>query len=97
MFFYYFYILRSRTNKKLYLGFTSDLKERVKHHNSGKDKATKPYAPYDLIYYSAFRNKEDAIACERYFKTTSGWKRMRKMLAKDLLQNRVFKAKAKSY
>ena len=67
-------------NKKLYLGFTPNLRERVKSHNDGENKATKPYAPYELIYYSAFKNKTDAINCEKYFKTTAGWKRLNAML-----------------
>ncbi|MEK6916853.1 MAG: GIY-YIG nuclease family protein [Nanoarchaeota archaeon] len=77
---FYFYILRSLKNKKLYLGYTPNLKERVKSHNDGENKATKPNIPYELIYYSAFKNKHDAIACEKYFKTTAGWKRINKTL-----------------
>lgn len=81
---YYFYILRSISTNKLYLGFTPDLKERLKSHNLGKNKATKPYIPYELIYYSAFINKNDALKCEKYFKTTAGWKRIHKMLQNSL-------------
>lgn len=32
---FYFYILRSLKNGKLYLGYTPDLKARVKSHNNG--------------------------------------------------------------
>jgi len=77
---FYFYILRSVPTKKLYLGFTPDLKERIKSHNDKENKATKPYAPYELIYYCAFKSKKDALNCEKYFKTTAGWKRIHKML-----------------
>ena len=81
---FYFYILQSLKNKKLYLGQTTDLKSRFKSHNAGKNKATKPNIPYELIYYSAFKNEKDAINCEKYFKTTAGWKRIRKMLENTL-------------
>lgn len=81
---YYFYILQSLKNKKLYLGQTSDLKARIKSHNSSENKATKPNIPYELIYYSAFKNEKDAINCEKYFKTTAGWKRIHKMLENTL-------------
>ena len=77
---YYFYILRSLRNGKLYLGSTPDLKARVKSHTDGKNKATKPNIPYELIYYSAFKSKKDAIDSEQYFKTTAGWKRIHRML-----------------
>ncbi len=81
---YYFYILQSLKNKKLYLGFTTDLDKRLKSHNSEKNKASKPYAPYEIAFYSAFKNKDDAVNCEKYFKTTSGWKRIHKMLENTL-------------
>ncbi|KKR70331.1 MAG: hypothetical protein UU12_C0023G0004 [Candidatus Woesebacteria bacterium GW2011_GWA2_40_7b] len=77
---YYFYILRSIKNKKLYLGYTPNLKERLKSHNNGKNKATKPNIPYKLMFYSGFVSKKDALACEKYFKTTAGWRRLKQML-----------------
>lgn len=73
---YYFYILQSKKNGKLYLGSTPDLKERIKSHNNGENKATKPNVPYELIFYSGFTNKQDAINCEQYFKTTAGGYRL---------------------
>lgn len=84
---YYFYILQSLKNGKLYLGWTVDLKKRIKSHNSGKNLATKPNIPYELICYIAFKNKKDAIHCEKYYKTTSGWKRIKKMLENTLREN----------
>ncbi len=81
---YYFYILQSLKNKKLYLGFTKDLKKRIQSHNSQSNKASKPHAPFELIYYAAFKNEKDALNCEKYFKTTSGWKRIHRMLENTL-------------
>jgi putative endonuclease len=81
---HYFYILRSIKNNKLYLGFSTDLEKRLKEHNDGKNFATKPNIPYELIYYAAFKNKKDAIECEKYFKTTAGWRRLHRMLQNSL-------------
>lgn len=78
--YYYFYILRSNKNGKLYLGFTPDLKERIQSHNNGENKATKSNIPYELIFFSGFKSKTDALECEKYFKTTAGWRRIHKML-----------------
>lgn len=78
--FYYFYILRSLKNGKLYLGYTPDLKARFQSHNEGKNRATKPNIPYEILYFSGFKNKYDALNCEKYFKTTAGWKRIDRML-----------------
>jgi len=81
---YYFYILRSLKNGKLYIGWTINLDKRIKEHNLGKNLSTKPHIPYALIFSSSFTNKQDAINCEKYFKTTSGWKRLHKMLENTL-------------
>jgi len=40
--------------------------------------------PYELIFYSGFKNRQDAINCEKYFKTTAGWKRLHRMLENTL-------------
>jgi len=84
---HYFYILQSLKNQKLYLGCTSNLKRRFHSHNSGKNKATKPNIPYELVFYSGFKNKQDAINCEKYFKTTAGWKRLHRMLENTIKKN----------
>lgn len=81
---YYFYILKSIKNGKLYLGYTPDLKARVKSHNDGKNKATKPNIPYELVFYSGFKSKKDAISSEQYFKTSAGSRRLRRMLEDSL-------------
>lgn len=47
--FYYVYILQSLRNSSLYIGYTSDLKKRIKEHNSDQSQATKPFIPYKLI------------------------------------------------
>lgn len=45
-------------------------------------KVKESHIPYELIFYSGFKNKQDAINCEQYFKATAGWKRLHKMLEK---------------
>jgi hypothetical protein len=51
---------------------------------TGLSLATKPHAPYEIIFYSVFNNLDDSINCEKYFKTTAGWKRIKKMLENTL-------------
>ena len=57
----------------MYIGYTNDLKRRLKEHNEGKNFSTAPRKPFKLIYYEAYLNKEDAKERERFFKT--GWGR----------------------
>ncbi len=85
---YFFYIIRSLTTGKLYLGYTpDDPYNRLEKHNHGDVPATKPYLPYEIIFFSAFTNKQDALNCEKYFKTTAGWKRLNRMLENALNDN----------
>ncbi len=57
---YYVYLLKSIKFKRIYIGFSKDLKKRLKTHNSGKVKSTKAYVPWKLTYYEAYRNEKDA-------------------------------------
>lgn len=68
---YYVYILQLANNEN-YSGYSSDLKSRIKEHESGRVKATKSYLPIKLIYYCAFRNKLLALNFEKYLKSSSG-------------------------
>ena len=84
--FFYTYILQSKKNNSLYIGYTSDLKKRLKEHNSGNNKATKPFIPYKLICYEAFLNRIDAKNREEYLKGGYGRKTI-KILLKRYFQN----------
>lgn len=70
--FYYVYVLQSRLNGQNYTGFTADLKKRFTEHQDGKSRYTRTRRPYDLIYYEACLNKDDARAREKYLKTGLG-------------------------
>ena len=70
---HYVYILKSKADKKLYVGCTNDLKKRITMHNQGKIFSTKLRTPFGLIYYETYINKKDAFNREQYLKT--GWGR----------------------
>ena len=71
---FYTYVLKSCSDDKLYIGFTSDLKQRFKAHNEGLVFATKSRIPFEIVYYEACLNKEKAVQREKYFKTGFGRK-----------------------
>ncbi len=87
--FYYTYILKSQKNNSLYIGYTSDLKKRLKEHNSGKNQATRPFRPYVLIFYEAFLSKIDAQDRERYLKGGYGRKTIKVMIKNCLKEDNV--------
>ena len=69
---YYVYILKLSDNS-YYIGYSADLKNRIKTHNAGSVESTKNFRPVKLIYYSAFISKSKATAFEKYLKSGSGF------------------------
>ena len=70
--FYYTYVLKSKKDGNLYIGFSSNLKKRVAEHNAGLVTATKPRLPFELVYYEACQSKEKAVEREKMLKTGFG-------------------------
>jgi len=89
---FYVYILQSLKDKKLYIGYSTDLRKRLKDHNSGGTKSTKVRRPFRLVYYEAHISKNDARRRETYLKTNKGKSSLRQILrnalAKDFSQGR---------
>lgn len=76
---HYVYLLQD-ADKKLYVGYSADLKQRIKDHTYGKVSTTKSYEQADLIWYCAFSEKKRALDFERYLKKGSGHAFARKHL-----------------
>ena len=57
---FYIYIIKSKKDKSIYIGYTNDLKRRFKEHNNGDSKYTKNKYPYELVYYEAYKSMSDA-------------------------------------
>jgi putative endonuclease len=68
---FYVYILKSRKDGDIYIGYTEDLKKRFIEHNKGDVVATKPRRPLELIYYEAYKDKQDAKQRESRLKRYS--------------------------
>jgi len=79
--FFYIYVLQSKKKtEQLYIGYTNDLRKRLKEHNQGLNKSTKPFRPWQLIYYEACLNQADAKRREKYFKTSQGRRLLKRRL-----------------
>ena len=57
---FYVYIIKSRKDSSIYIGYTDNLIRRMKEHNSGLSKYTKNKYPFEIIYYEAYKNISDA-------------------------------------
>lgn len=67
---FYVYVL-STASSELYVGFTNNLARRMKEHITGQSKSTSGRI-WKLVYYEAYRSKEDAIRRERALKQGTG-------------------------
>ncbi len=76
------------------------LKQRLTLHNNGQVFSTKPYLPWKLVWYGAFKTEKEARDFELYLKTGSGkafaYKRLvSEVLEKDFIQGRISSPKSK--
>jgi putative endonuclease len=69
---YYVYVLQSELDAGLYIGFSTDLRQRLKQHQAGKSQSTAHRGPWALIYYEAYRIRRDAEGRERFLKSGAG-------------------------
>lgn len=70
---FYVYLIQSQKGSaNKYIGFTSDLKRRLRDHNTGNSHFTSKYKPWCLVTYIGFSDKHQALEFEKYLKGHSG-------------------------
>ena len=69
---FFTYVLLSKKDNKLYVGWTNNIENRISRHNKGLVKATEARKPFELIYYEACKDKNNAITREKQLKTGFG-------------------------
>ena len=73
---YYVYLVKL-PNKKIYIGFSTDLKERIKTHKREKQ-------ILGLIYYEAYQDKKEAMEREKQLKKyKSAWGYLKKRIKRS--------------
>jgi len=66
---YFVYLLQSQKDQKFYIGYTQDIKERLKYHNSGRSRFTKNRGPWKLVAFLEFLTRSEAIIEEKRIKS----------------------------
>jgi len=68
-------MLKSKSIKAVtYVGYTNDLKKRIKLHNSGKGAKFTRGRKWILIYKEKFKSKSEAISREYYIKNNRSFR-----------------------
>lgn len=81
------YVLISRRDKKLYIGYTNNLKNRLFKHKNGFVRSTKHRRPISLIYFETYNNEVDAKKRELYLKGGKGHKDLKVQLKETFMKS----------
>lgn len=83
---HYVYVLQNTNDQSWYIGYSANLKQRVTRHNSGDGaRTTSRKKEWKLIYYEAYLDEQDAKGRERFLKSGSGRRFLKKQLANYLM------------
>ena len=58
---------------------TKNLEERIARHNAGREKTTRPYVPFSLLFYEEVSDRIEARVKEKYWKSGIGKEKLRAM------------------
>jgi putative endonuclease len=81
----FIYILTNKNNTTLYVGVTSNIKQRIQQHKDKKYKKSfsARYNLNKLVYYEVFQKIGDAIAREKQLKAGNRAKKIALILSKN--------------
>lgn len=80
------YVLHSEQHDKIYIGFTSELEQRLLSHNQLATKGwTIKFRPWKLIYKEEFATKSEAMKREKEPKSYQG-----RQFIRNLIQRQKF-------
>ncbi len=77
---FYVYILKSEIRDRYYIGYTSDVAERVRKHNAGSTTSTRPHKPWKVVYVEECADKKSAWLRERQIKQYKSGEAFKKLL-----------------
>ncbi|MBT5808120.1 GIY-YIG nuclease family protein [Candidatus Uhrbacteria bacterium] len=78
------YILFSLRDRKLYVGYSTDIQRRLEEHQSGKVPANKNRFPLKLIYSESYLTATEAKRREKYLKGGNGRAQLKVQLSDTL-------------
>ena len=87
---WFVYLIQQLPSKDIYVGFTGDMEERLKAHNSGQNKSTKRLnGSWRIVYYENFLSEADARERERKLKNHRKGLQLLKERLKNSLESGV--------
>ncbi len=81
---YFTYILKSTIVDRFYIGSTSNLENRLTHHNSGHSRSTKAYIPWEIVYFEEYKTISEAIRREYALKRIRNTETLLKIIKNEI-------------
>jgi len=76
---WYVYLIKSKFKNYKYIGITENIEQRLKKHNEGSTKSTRPYRPFESItIIKECSNRQEARKWEKYYKSGKGREELKK-------------------
>jgi len=76
---FFVYILESELDGSFYIGQTSNLENRLKRHNDGRNRSTKTKRPWKIVYFEKVNSRSEAIKLEQKIKSQKKRELVRKI------------------
>ncbi|MFH0712486.1 MAG: GIY-YIG nuclease family protein [Candidatus Jorgensenbacteria bacterium] len=77
---YFVYILKSKKTGRYYTGYTNNLDERLKYHNSGRTKSLVKHIPLEIVRVEKYDTYEGARSRERQIKKYKSGEAFKRLL-----------------
>jgi len=74
------YILKSERTGKHYIGYASDMEDRLRKHNNGSNKSTRSGVPWRVVYKELYRSKKEAWLREKQIKSYKGGEAFKRLV-----------------
>jgi putative endonuclease len=81
------YALKSVFRNYIYVGLSSAVERRIRQHDEGREKTTRPYRPFRLILLERFETRGEARRREVYLKSGCGKEFLKRISAETRDRN----------
>ena len=95
---HYIYLIQNDVSGEIYIGYTTDLEDRIKTHNArGKKFTTRNNGEWKYVYVELYRSKKDALERERKLKRhAKGKHELFKRLKYSLFEPKIGEGRSES-
>ena len=77
---FFIYIIYSQKLDKYYIGYTTDIEDRLSKHNRNSKGFTNTGKPWILVYSESFSSKKEAMEREKQLKNWKNRDRLEKLI-----------------